>query len=117
LLLHLLYSITARDLVLVIYFLSCLPQGGIDIAFAPLMMKATPRAMMGRVEAVLETGMSGMSLVSVALAGLFGQFVPVYIIFAACGALIALAGAFGFVALPKDVAPVEEQMVETAISM
>jgi predicted MFS family arabinose efflux permease len=104
-------------LALVIYFLSCLPQGGIDIAFAPLMMKATPRAMMGRVEAVLETGMSGMSLVSVALAGFFGQFVPVYIIFAVCGALIALAGAFGFVALPKDVAPVEEQMVETAISM
>ena len=104
-------------LALVIYFLSCLPQGGIDIAFAPLMMKATPRAMMGRVEAVLETGMSGMSLVSVALAGFFGQFVPVYIIFAVCGALIALAGAFGFVALPKDVAPVEGQMVETAISV
>ena len=104
-------------LALVIYFLSCLPQGGIDIAFAPLMMKATPRAMIGRVEAVLETGMSGMSLVSVVLAGFFGQFVPVYIIFAVCGALIALAGAFGFVALPKDVAPVEEQMVETAISM
>jgi len=73
--------------------------------------------MMGRVEAVLETGMSGMSLVSVALAGFFGQFVPVYIIFATCGALIALAGAFGFVALPKDVAPAEEQMVETAISV
>ena len=104
-------------LALVIYFLSCLPQGGIDIAFAPLMMKATPRAMMGRVEAVLETGMSGMSLVSVVLAGFFGQFVPVYIIFAACGALIALAGAFGFIALPKDVAPVEEQLVETAISV
>jgi predicted MFS family arabinose efflux permease len=104
-------------LALVIYFLSCLPQGGIDIAFAPLMMKATPRAMMGRVEAVLETGMSGMSLVSVALAGFFGQFVPVYIIFAVCGALIALAGAFGFLALPKDVAPAEEQMVETAISV
>lgn len=95
-------------LALVIYFLSSLPQGGIDIGFAPLMINATPRAMMGRVGAVMETGMSGMGLVSVGLAGFLGQFVPVYIIFAACGALIALAGVFGFVALPRNVVPIEE---------
>jgi predicted MFS family arabinose efflux permease len=98
-------------LALVIYFLSCLPQGGIDIGFAPLLLNATPRAMMGRVEAVMETGMSGISLLSVALAGFFGQFVPVYIIFAVCGALIALAGVFGFIALPKNIAPLEEPNV------
>ena len=96
-------------LALVIYFLTCLPQGGIDIGFAPLILNATPRAMMGRVEAVLETGMSGISLLSVALAGFFGQFVPVYIIFAACGALIALSGVFGFMALPRNIVPIEEQ--------
>jgi predicted MFS family arabinose efflux permease len=101
-------------LALVIYFLTCLPQGGIDIGFAPLLLNATPRAMMGRVQAVLETGMSGMGLLSVALAGFFGQFVPVFIIFAACGALIALAGAFGFIALPREVVPIEEP-VETLI--
>jgi predicted MFS family arabinose efflux permease len=100
-------------LALVIIFLSCLPQGGIDIAFAPLLLNATPRAMMGRVEAVLETGISGISLLSVALAGFFGQFVPVYLIFAVCGALVALAGVFGFVALPRNVVPIEEQ-IETS---
>jgi predicted MFS family arabinose efflux permease len=97
-------------LALVIYFLASLPQGGIDIGFAPLLLNATPRAMMGRVEAVMETGMSGISLLSVALAGFFGQFVPVYIIFAACGALIALAGVFGFMALPRNIVPIEEHM-------
>lgn len=95
-------------LALIIYFLSSLPQGGIDIGFAPLILNATPRTMIGRVQAVLETSMSGMSLLSVALAGFFGQFVPVYIIFAVCGALIALAGAFGFMALPRNVVPIEE---------
>lgn len=95
-------------LALVIYFLCSLPQGGIDIGFAPLMINATPRAMMGRVEAVMQTGMSGMGVVSIALAGFLGQFVPVYIIFAACGALIALAGVFGFIALPRNVVPIEE---------
>ena len=96
-------------LALVIMFLSSLSQGGIDIGFAPLILKATPRAMMGRVDAVMETGMSGMGLISVALAGLFGQFVPVYIIFVVCGALIALSGIFGFMALPRDIVPIEEQ--------
>ncbi len=96
-------------LALVIYFLCSLPQGGIDIGFAPLMMNATPRAMMGRVEAVMQTGMSGMGVVSIALAGFLGQFVPVYIIFAACGALIALAGVFGFIALPRNVVPIEDK--------
>ena len=56
----------------------------------------------------MQTGMSGMGVVSIALAGFLGQFVPVYIIFAACGALIALAGVFGFIALPRNVVPIEE---------
>jgi len=100
-------------LALVIIFLSCLPQGGIDIGFAPLIIQATPRAMMGRVDAVMETGMSGMGLISVALAGFFGQFVPVYLIFAVCGALLALSGVFGFIALPRNVVPIEVQTETT----
>jgi predicted MFS family arabinose efflux permease len=98
-------------LALVIYFLTCLPQGGIDIGFAPLLLNATPRMMIGRVQAVMETGMSGISLLSVALAGFFGQFIPVYIIFAVCGALIALAGAFGFIALPRNIVSIEEPVL------
>ena len=36
--------------------------------------------------------MYGVSLISIALAGYFGQFTPVYIIYAIGGAFIALAG-------------------------
>ena len=45
-------------------------------------LNATPQAMMGRVQSVIETGMFGTSLISIGLAGYFGQFVPVNIIFA-----------------------------------
>lgn len=90
-------------LALIVNFLAFIPQGGIDVGFTPLLLNSTPRAMMGRVQSVIETGMFGMSLVSIALAGFFGQFIPVYIIFATCGALIALAGMFGWFALPKTI--------------
>lgn len=86
---------------LVLYFFGSIPQGGIDVGFTPLMLNATPRAMMGRVQSVIETAMYGMSLVSVALAGYLGQFIPVYAIFAASGVLIALAGLFAWFALPE----------------
>jgi hypothetical protein len=39
---------------------------------------------------------------AIALAGYFGQFIPVYIIYAVGGAFIALAGFFGWIALPKE---------------
>lgn len=86
---------------IVVIFFSSVPQGGLDVGFAPLLLNSTPREMMGRVQSVLETALYGMSLVSIALAGYFGQFVPVFIIFAISGALIALAGLFGWFALPK----------------
>jgi predicted MFS family arabinose efflux permease len=89
---------------IIIYFFSMIPQGGIDVGVAPLLMNSTPREMMGRVQSVLETAMFGMSLVSIALAGFFGQFVPVYLIFVVSGALIALAGVFGWFALPRTAA-------------
>ncbi len=44
----------------------------------------------------------GVSLISIAQAGYLGQFIPVYIIYAIGGAFIAIAGLFGWFALPKE---------------
>jgi len=41
-------------------------------------------------------------LLSSALAGYLGQFIRVYIIYAFGGAFIAIAGLFGWFALPKE---------------
>lgn len=86
---------------LVINFIMCIPQGGIDVGFGPLLLNSTPQALMGRVQSVIETAMFGMSLISIGLAGFFGQFIPVNIIFAMGGALIAFAGLFGWFAIPE----------------
>ncbi|HEV2580630.1 MAG TPA: MFS transporter, partial [Ktedonobacteraceae bacterium] len=86
---------------LIINFFAMIPQGGIDVGVAPLLMNSTPHEMMGRVQSFLEMTMYGVSLLSVALAGYFGQFIPVYVIFAICGGLIALAGVFGWFAIPS----------------
>ncbi len=82
-------------------FLACLPQGGIDVGFGPLLIHATPRTMMGRVQSVIDTAMFGTSLLSIALAGFFGQFVPVNVIFAIGGILILASGIFGWFAIPE----------------
>jgi len=89
---------------LILAFIMSIPQGGIDVGFTPLLLGATPNAMIGRVQSVIETSMYAVSLLSVALAGYFGQFVPVNIIFATGGALIALAGVFGWFTLPGETA-------------
>lgn len=87
---------------IIVIFFSAIPQGGLDVGFAPLLLNSTPREMMGRVQSVLETAIYGISLVSIALVGYFGQFVPVFVIFAISGGLIALAGLFGWFALPRE---------------
>jgi MFS family permease len=87
-------------LALAVIFIGSAPQGAIDVGFTPLMLSVTPQTLMGRVQAVIETGMYGMSLVSIALAGYVAQFIPVYIIYAFCGLLIALAGVFGWFSIP-----------------
>lgn len=84
-----------------VYFLLSVPNGGVEVGFAPMMMNAVPHTMIGRVQAVMETVMFGTSLVSIVLAGLAGQFVSVWIIFVVSGILMALAGLFGWFALPK----------------
>src|SRR5262249_1690161 len=83
-----------------VYFLLCISNGGVEVGFAPMMLNATPRTMIGRVQALMETVMFGTSLISVALAGIVSQFVPVWLIFVISGVLIALAGLFGWFALP-----------------
>ena len=86
---------------LITCFLMSFPQGGIPVAFGPLLLGATPKEMMGRVQAVVDTSMSGVSLISVALAGYLGQFLPVGVILMGCGILIAMAGLFGWFAIQE----------------
>ncbi len=90
-----------------VYFLLSIPNGGVEVGFAPMMLNATPRAMIGRVQAVMETVMFGTSLVSIALAGATSQFVPVWLIFVISGVFMALAGLFGWFALPGGFRPKE----------
>jgi MFS family permease len=93
---------TQYILAIIVMFFTGIPQGGIDVGFTPMLLGTTPRSLIGRVESVIETAMFGVSLISIALAGYFGQFIPVYIIYAVGGAFIALAGLFGWFALPKE---------------
>lgn len=93
---------TQYILAIVVMFITGVPQGGIDVGFTPILLGTTPRSLIGRVESVIETAMYGISLISIALAGYLGQFIPVYIIYAIGGAFIALAGLFGWFALPKE---------------
>ncbi len=88
-------------LALAVIFIASTPQGAIDVGFTPLMLSVTPQTLMGRVQSVIETGMYGMSLISIGLAGYVAQFVPVYIIYAFCGLLIAFAGLFGWFSVPE----------------
>jgi MFS family permease len=88
---------------LIICFLLSIPQGGIPVAFGPLLLNATLKEMMGRVQAVVDTGMSGISLISVILAGYLGRFLPVGVILMGCGLLIAMAGLFGWFAIREQV--------------
>ncbi|WP_165422837.1 MFS transporter [Ktedonosporobacter rubrisoli] len=96
----LLYSFqTVYGVALTLTFLLSLPQGGIDVGYEALLITSTPRNMMGRVQALLETGIFAASFISACLAGYLGQILPVNIIFAGCGALILLAGLLGWLGL------------------
>ncbi len=88
---------------LIIIFVMSIPQGGIEVGAGPLLMQATPRILMGRVQATLETAMYGMSLLSIGLAGYFAQFIGVNIIFAVGGALFALGGMVGWLGIPAHI--------------
>jgi MFS family permease len=101
---------------LIINFLIGIPNGGIEIGFGPLLINSTPQQMMGRAQSVIETGMYASSLISVALAGYFGQFIPVNIIFAIGGALLAASGIYGWFAIPSQKSTIEHAQVKESIS-
>lgn len=88
-------------------FIASSANGGLEVGFAPILMLNTPRHLMGRVQAVINTAMFGASLLSIALAGALGSFVPVYLLLLIGGILIAIAGIFGWLALPAPATPEE----------
>jgi MFS family permease len=91
---------------LVVIFLSGLLQAGLNVAISPILLNTTPRALVGRVLAVLRPLLTLASLVSIALAGYldstvlvgfhaeyFGiHFGPLDTIFLVAGAIIVLGG-------------------------
>ena len=97
---------------LILCFIMCIPQGSINVAFGPLLMNATPKEMMGRVQSVIDTSMSGVSLLSVVLAGYLGQFLPVGTILMGSGLLIALAGLFGWFTMRETIAMPQEPVMQ-----
>jgi MFS family permease len=97
-------------------FIISLPQGGIDVGFTPLLMSVTPRRFMGRVGSILDTGISGATLLAIALCGALGTFVPVYLLLLVGGILITIAGVFGWLALPKTVPSAQEESAESQLA-
>lgn len=61
-----------------------------------------PEEMMGRVQSVVDTSMSGVRLPSVTLAGYLGQFLPVGVVLTGCGILMAMAGLFEWFAIGEQ---------------
>jgi hypothetical protein len=87
--------------IIVYSFLHFYPLAGINMGFGPLLLAVTPQTMMGRVQSVIETAMMGMSLVSIGLAGYFGLFTPVNVIFLVSGILITISSIIGWLWLPN----------------
>jgi len=77
---------------LIVYCMMGFLLGCLLVTYLSLFMSVTPRHMMGRVFSVIQMGTSAMLIIAAAAAGYLGQFLPVYLIFAASGLLIALAG-------------------------
>lgn len=93
---------------LLLGFLISIPQGGIDVALAPMIMWVTPRRLMGRTQGVMNTAMFGASLLSIAVAGILGVFVPAYLLLFGGGVMIFLSGIYGWLALPAVIQPGED---------
>jgi hypothetical protein len=86
--------------VVMLAFLFSMPQGMLNVGIAPLLMKATPRHLMGRVQSLFTTLNFAASLLAIVLSGYLGSFVPVYLLLFGSSVLIALAGIIGLIALP-----------------
>ncbi|WP_376795307.1 MFS transporter [Thermogemmatispora sp.] len=87
------------------YFLTGLLQGGIEVGYMALLLLCSPRTLIGRVEAVIQTSMFIASVLSIALGGYLAQFIPVYILFIIGGWLTVLAGLIGWFGLPTRIEP------------
>ena len=90
-------------------------QGGFGVTFWPLVLKATPRELVGRVAAILNPSPTLASLVSIALAGYLAStlrgwhanmlgitFGPIDTILSGAGILLALAGLYLLKNLHED---------------
>jgi hypothetical protein len=89
-----------------VIFLAGLLQAGLNVAVSPILLNTTPRALVGRVLAILQPVLTSASLLSIALAGYldstvlvgfhaeyFGaHFGPLDTIFLVSGAIIVLGG-------------------------
>jgi hypothetical protein len=84
----------------------------VPVAFGPLLLGNTPKDIMGHVQSVVDTSMSGVSLISVALVGFLGQFLPVGVILTGCGIMIALAGLFGWFAIQEPTTAQPERRLQ-----
>ncbi|WP_052890548.1 MFS transporter [Thermogemmatispora carboxidivorans] len=100
-------------LALFFYCLTGLLQGGIEVGYMALVLISSPRTLIGRVEAVIQTSMFIASVLSIAIGGYLAQFIPVYILFIVGGWLTVLAGLIGWFGLPARIEPVAASPTST----
>jgi MFS family permease len=82
--------------------LACIPQSGIDVGLGPILIRATPTHIIGRVQSVVETAMLVVTVPSLLLAGYVGQFLSIDMLFLLAGGCIATGGIIAFFGLPKE---------------
>jgi hypothetical protein len=106
-----------------IYVLFGVVNSGANVALLPLLLGATPRALIGRVNALFFTAISAVSLLSSATAGYLDStvlrdlhahvlgltFGPIDTLLAAAGACICIGGAFAWLMLPHERVPTSSQ--------
>lgn len=106
-----------------VYVLFGVVNAGANVALLPLLLGATPRALIGRVNAIFFTAISIVSLVSSALAGYLDStllrdihlsvlgvgFGPIDILFIAAGICVCLGGVYAALELPSSPSPSESK--------
>jgi MFS family permease len=106
-------------------------QGGLSVALGPLILKVTPRELVGRVSALLNPSSTLAELLAVVLSGylagtllrgwhahLFGMaFGPIDTIFAGAGLFIVLAGVYLLRNLRATASPKEESVQHEEVTL
>nr|BBH88093.1 MFS transporter [Thermosporothrix sp. COM3] len=94
------YSLqTNFQIAMVVNFIMGIQQGGLQLGYLSLLIGTTPPAMIGRIQSVIQMCVASMGLISAALAGYLGQFLPANVIFIGCGALVGSAGLLAWLLL------------------